>query len=262
MRESVRKGKKRISCDPFFIPYSTTSPLGFFPFPPFHQSSTFKMGDSRDKSNSRKRAVLKKKGIYKKKVQKKPFTPPKVLPITLLSGFLVSSPRGCLSVGGRMLTIPSLFRGRERPLFSNTFSRPNTDCVLQSSSMTLARKLTTVHHQSSSAANTLSSSINVDASLIKKTHTINQTKEKVISLQNGCICCTLRGDLLQELVRISKLQTFDYMIIESSGISEPEQVSETFDDRFAQQMMDMGSIEGAPGLDEESIRILKEVYAP
>jgi G3E family GTPase len=128
--------------------------------------------------------------------------------------------------------------------------------------MTLARKFTTVHHQFSSAANTVSSSINVDASLIKQTHTINQTKEKVIALQNGCICCTLRGDLLQELVRISKLQTFDYMIIESSGISEPEQVSETFDDRFAQQMMDMGSIEGAPGLDEESIRILKEVYAP
>ena len=55
-------------------------------------------------------------------------------------------------------------------------------------------------------------------------------------MQNGCICCTLRGDLLEELVNLSKLQQFDYIIIESSGISEPEQVAETFDVRLAEQM--------------------------
>ncbi|KAI5460327.1 CobW/HypB/UreG, nucleotide-binding domain-containing protein [Mariannaea sp. PMI_226] len=92
--------------------------------------------------------------------------------------------------------------------------------------------------------------INVDASLIRKTHTLTKTNEKVIALQNGCICCTLRGDLLEELVRIAQLQTFDYIIIESSGISEPEQVAETFDSRLAQQMDIMASADGAPGLDE------------
>ncbi|KIH87745.1 CobW protein [Sporothrix brasiliensis 5110] len=77
--------------------------------------------------------------------------------------------------------------------------------------------------------------VNVDASLIKSS-TITQSKEKVIALQNGCICCTLRGDLLEELVRLSALQQFDYVLVESSGISEPEQVAETFDARLADAM--------------------------
>ncbi|KAH7302839.1 CobW/HypB/UreG, nucleotide-binding domain-containing protein [Stachybotrys elegans] len=78
--------------------------------------------------------------------------------------------------------------------------------------------------------------INVDASLIKKTHTLRRTEEKVIALQNGCICCNLRGDLLEELVRLSKLAKFDYVIIESSGISEPEQVAETFDTQLSEEI--------------------------
>jgi G3E family GTPase len=102
-------------------------------------------------------------------------------------------------------------------------------------------------------------SINVDASLIKQTHRINKTEEKVIALRNGCICCTLRGDLLEELVRLAQLQEFDYIIIESSGISEPEQVAETFDSRLAEQMDAMGSIEGAPGLDADMIKVLKQL---
>ncbi|KAI3587885.1 P-loop containing nucleoside triphosphate hydrolase protein [Fusarium oxysporum f. sp. albedinis] len=101
--------------------------------------------------------------------------------------------------------------------------------------------------------------INVDASLIKKTHHLSKTQEKVIALQNGCICCTLRGDLLEELVRLAQLQEFDYIIIESSGISEPEQVAETFDSRLAEQMDAMGSIEGAPGLDADTIKVLKQL---
>lgn len=59
--------------------------------------------------------------------------------------------------------------------------------------------------------------INVDAPLIRETHRITKTKEKVIALQNGCICCTLRGDLLSELIELSEKHTFDYVIIESSG---------------------------------------------
>ncbi|CAM1503644.1 Fc.00g012350.m01.CDS01 [Cosmosporella sp. VM-42] len=100
--------------------------------------------------------------------------------------------------------------------------------------------------------------INVDASLIKQTHRITKTNEKVIALQNGCICCTLRGDLLEELVRLSQLQAFDYIIIESSGISEPEQVAETFDSRLAEQMDAMGSLDGE-GLDEDMLRVLKQL---
>ncbi|KAJ4862126.1 cobW/HypB/UreG, nucleotide-binding domain-containing protein [Trichoderma breve] len=101
--------------------------------------------------------------------------------------------------------------------------------------------------------------INVDASLIQKTHTLTKTNEKIIALQNGCICCTLRGDLLEELVRISQLQKFDYIIIESSGISEPEQVAETFDSRLAEQMSLLTEGEGAAELDEDMIKVLNKL---
>ncbi|KAK2012501.1 CobW/HypB/UreG [Colletotrichum eremochloae] len=99
--------------------------------------------------------------------------------------------------------------------------------------------------------------VNVDASLIKKSHRLTKTEEKVIALQNGCICCTLRGDLLEELVRLSELHEFDYVIIESSGISEPEQVAETFDARLAEQMAALG--EGPEGLDEDTMKLLKRL---
>ena len=59
--------------------------------------------------------------------------------------------------------------------------------------------------------------INVDASIIQSTHRIHKAEEKVIALQNGCICCTLRQDLLSELVELSEERVFDYVIIESSG---------------------------------------------
>ncbi|KAF4553445.1 CobW/HypB/UreG domain-containing protein 1 [Elsinoe fawcettii] len=99
--------------------------------------------------------------------------------------------------------------------------------------------------------------INVDASLIKQTHRLTKTEEKVVALQNGCICCTLRGDLLEELVRLAELQSFDYIIIESSGISEPEQVAETFDARLAEQIELQGDM--VNGLDESMIKVLKQL---
>ena len=89
--------------------------------------------------------------------------------------------------------------------------------------------------------------INVDASLIRNSQQLKHTSEKVIALQNGCICCTLRGDLLEELVRLAEIQEFDYVIVESSGISEPEQVAETFDRRLVDVMAaveDQGLAEG------------------
>ncbi|KAK4502046.1 hypothetical protein PRZ48_007857 [Zasmidium cellare] len=99
--------------------------------------------------------------------------------------------------------------------------------------------------------------VNVDANLIRNTHRVTKTEEKVIALQNGCICCTLRGDLLEELVRLAELAEFDYIIVESSGISEPEQVAETFDSRLAEQISEMG--EGPEGLDEATLATLKRL---
>jgi G3E family GTPase len=99
--------------------------------------------------------------------------------------------------------------------------------------------------------------INVDASLIKQTHQLTKTEEKVIALQNGCICCTLRGDLLEELLRLAELEQFDYVIIESSGISEPEQVAETFDKRLAERMSALA--DEPEGVDQDMINILRRL---
>ncbi|KAI8892727.1 CobW/HypB/UreG, nucleotide-binding domain-containing protein [Globomyces pollinis-pini] len=70
-------------------------------------------------------------------------------------------------------------------------------------------------------------SINIDAAMVHKTSLI-QKQESLVQLQNGCICCTLRGDLLQEISNLVSMGDFDYLVIESTGISEPMQVAETF----------------------------------
>ncbi|KAK7978082.1 CobW/HypB/UreG- nucleotide-binding domain-containing protein [Apiospora saccharicola] len=100
--------------------------------------------------------------------------------------------------------------------------------------------------------------INVDAKLIKQSnHRLTKTEEKVIALQNGCICCTLRGDLLEELVHLAELDQFDYIVIESSGISEPEQVAETFDEQFSETMRAID--QDADGVDQELDDDMREV---
>jgi G3E family GTPase len=71
------------------------------------------------------------------------------------------------------------------------------------------------------------SEVNIDASLIKKGG-FSQMEEKLVELQNGCICCTLREDLIIEVERLVKAGEIDYILIESSGISEPIPVAQTF----------------------------------
>jgi len=74
------------------------------------------------------------------------------------------------------------------------------------------------------------SDINIDAAHIKNKHSeLHRTEEKVIEMTNGCICCTLRDDLLVEISKLAKSEKFDYILIESSGISEPLPVAMTFD---------------------------------
>ena len=73
------------------------------------------------------------------------------------------------------------------------------------------------------------SEVNIDAALVEHGGAeLSRTEEKLVEMSNGCICCTLRDDLLAEISRLAQEERFDYLLIESTGISEPIPVAQTF----------------------------------
>tara|TARA_B110000027_G_scaffold59208_1_gene63843 strand:+ start:212 stop:1408 length:1197 start_codon:yes stop_codon:yes gene_type:complete len=72
------------------------------------------------------------------------------------------------------------------------------------------------------------SEINIDSAIVQNEVSLSRSEEKLIEMSNGCICCTLREDLLVEVTKLAHEGRFDYLVIESTGISEPLPVAETF----------------------------------
>jgi G3E family GTPase len=89
------------------------------------------------------------------------------------------------------------------------------------------------------------SEVNIDADLIRAGTDLSHTQEKLVEMTNGCICCTLRDDLLQEVRRLAAEGRFDYLLIESTGIAEPLPVAATFDfrDEDGQSLSDVACLD-------------------
>jgi G3E family GTPase len=87
--------------------------------------------------------------------------------------------------------------------------------------------------------------VNIDADLIRAGTDLSQAEEKLVELTNGCICCTLRDDLLTEVRRLAAMGRFDYLLIESTGISEPLPIAATFDfrDEAGQSLSDVAVLD-------------------
>ncbi len=89
------------------------------------------------------------------------------------------------------------------------------------------------------------SEVNIDANLVREGGGLSRTDEKLVEMTNGCICCTLRDDLLLEVRRLAAEGRFDYLLIESTGISEPLPVAATFDfrDEAGQSLGDVARLD-------------------
>ncbi|GAK21907.1 LOW QUALITY PROTEIN: metal chaperone [Vibrio sp. JCM 19052] len=72
------------------------------------------------------------------------------------------------------------------------------------------------------------SEVNIDAATVQNEVSLNHSEEKLVEMSNGCICCTCREDLLEEVTKLAQEGRFDYLVIESTGIAEPLPVAETF----------------------------------
>jgi len=86
------------------------------------------------------------------------------------------------------------------------------------------------------------SEVNIDAQLVKNANSLSKTEERLVEMSNGCICCTLRDDLLKEVERLALEDRFDYLLIESSGISEPLPVAQTFTYKDENNNIDLSAI--------------------
>ncbi len=89
--------------------------------------------------------------------------------------------------------------------------------------------------------------VNIDAALIQQGGIVNQKDDSLVALQNGCICCTLKMDLVQQLQDLIELQRFDYIVIEASGICEPAPIAQTI--YSIPQMAPQVTEKGYPRLD-------------
>ncbi|GAB5508734.1 MAG: GTP-binding protein [Hyphomicrobiales bacterium] len=89
------------------------------------------------------------------------------------------------------------------------------------------------------------SEVNIDADLVRADTELSRTDETLVEMSNGCICCTLRDDLLAEVRRLAEGGRFDYLLIESTGISEPLPVATTFDfrDEDGQSLADVSRLD-------------------
>ena len=72
------------------------------------------------------------------------------------------------------------------------------------------------------------SEVNIDSAIVQNEVALSHSEEKLVEMSNGCICCTLREDLLEEVANLAQAGRFDYLVVESTGISEPLPVAETF----------------------------------
>jgi G3E family GTPase len=86
------------------------------------------------------------------------------------------------------------------------------------------------------------SEVNVDAAIVQREGGLSRTEEKLVEMSNGCICCTLREDLLREVEKLAHEKKFDYLLIESTGISEPLPVAQTFTYQDESQGIDLSKI--------------------
>ncbi|MEM9911766.1 MAG: GTP-binding protein [Pseudomonadota bacterium] len=89
------------------------------------------------------------------------------------------------------------------------------------------------------------SEVNIDADLVRADTELSRTDEALVEMSNGCICCTLRDDLLDEVRRLAEDGRFDYLLIESTGISEPLPVAATFDfrDEYDESLSDVSRLD-------------------